>query len=962
MKKRMTAILLVIAMFSMLLPTIVPTASASTFSGKCGENLTWTLNTDNGILEITGTGPMDDWSLEKSPWNSYRSYIKTVRIGNGVTSIGKNAFGLCSALEAVIIPDSVLSIRDGAFVHCTMLKRIALPDNVMKIEKDAFYDTGYFNNAANWTKDVLYIGKYLIKAAETKAGTYSVLKGTTVIADTAFYGLGKLTGITIPDSVKSLGDETFYNCENLTSVTIGNGVTSIGKNTFNWDFKLTNVTLGSSVKSIDDWAFANCIKLANLTLPDKVECIGDFAFSNCEALTSISIPDSVTTIGQNAFESCFGLKSLLIGSGVKTIGTAAFLYCSALTNVTLDSSVKSIGCAAFRECNALTDVNFLGTKEEWDAIQIEEANECLTEANTHFAVSGCNHEHAHPEHKDPACTETGYDRMVCDNCDGVVSETAISPLGHSFVNGVCARCGADESVVQTNSGNCGKEGDGSNLTWMLDTETGVLKISGSGAMFDYSRYGNHIMEPWYDQREAVKHVELPDGLTEIGEYAFWLCKNLDSINFPSSLKRIGAFAFSGTALTAIEIPEGVEIIGAKAFSSCRNLASVSLPSTLHRLGTEVFIDSAIYDAQITSESNDVYIDNYLVKASNVPFGESVVKPMTYRVKEGTIGIASEAFGIYSDVETAYIPSSVRMLSSYAFSDDSLVNVYIADGIEEIEPYVFYGDGLNHIELPASVKKISEHAFAGNKDNPRGRTINELCFFGAAPEVDDDAFRHNNGRIAVSGIYFLYNQAGWSYPSWNGVAAYWWTGEKVIKNYCADIEWGAWYIPAIDFVIGNGLMNGVSEERFDPNGSMTRAMLVTVLWRFEGSPKEGENSFTDLTAGWYIDAVAWAAKNGIVTGVGDNKFNPNGSITREQMAAIIYRYAQKKGFDTTNRGDLKSFPDGAKVSSYATDAIGWTVAESIINGNGGRLDPQGNATRAQVATILMRFIQNIAQAE
>ena len=173
----------------------------------------------------------------------------------------------------------------------------------------------------------------------------------------------------------------------------------------------------------------------------------------------------------------------------------------------------------------------------------------------------------------------------------------------------------------------------------------------------------------------------------------------------------------------------------------------------------------------------------------------------------------------------------------------------------------------------------------------------------------------------------------------------------------------WYVGAVDYAVRNGLMGGTSANTFEPESAMTRAMLVTVLWRYEGKPMGYQNTFSDVNAkdgSWYIDAVAWAAANGIVGGVGNNKFDPDGNITREQMATILYRYAKKKGIDTSKRGDLSGFPDGGKVESWAKDAVQWTVAEKIIGGSDGYLLPQGNATRAQVATILMRFIENIVK--
>ena len=184
------------------------------------------------------------------------------------------------------------------------------------------------------------------------------------------------------------------------------------------------------------------------------------------------------------------------------------------------------------------------------------------------------------------------------------------------------------------------------------------------------------------------------------------------------------------------------------------------------------------------------------------------------------------------------------------------------------------------------------------------------------------------------------------------------GEDCPSAHFTDISAADWYHEAVDFAVENGLFGGMSANTFEPNTAMTRAMLVTVLWRYAGEPAEGENTFTDVPAGqWYTDAVAWAAHNNIVGGVGDNKFDPNGNVTREQMATILYRYANGQDIDTSARADLSGFPDAGSVSSYAQDPICWAVAEGLINGSDGKLLPQGNATRAQVATILMRFIEN-----
>ena len=176
----------------------------------------------------------------------------------------------------------------------------------------------------------------------------------------------------------------------------------------------------------------------------------------------------------------------------------------------------------------------------------------------------------------------------------------------------------------------------------------------------------------------------------------------------------------------------------------------------------------------------------------------------------------------------------------------------------------------------------------------------------------------------------------------------------------DVKAGDWFKGAVDYAVGHGLFNGMGIRKFAPNTVMSRAMLVTVLYRMSGSPTvEGmTNPFSDLKADWYKDAVIWAAENGVVGGVGAGKFDPDGDLTREQLATILYRYCATVGVDNGANSSLAAFPDAGKVSPWAEDAFIWAVERGIIGGNmiGGKahLDPQGKATRAQVATMLMRF--------
>lgn len=194
-------------------------------------------------------------------------------------------------------------------------------------------------------------------------------------------------------------------------------------------------------------------------------------------------------------------------------------------------------------------------------------------------------------------------------------------------------------------------------------------------------------------------------------------------------------------------------------------------------------------------------------------------------------------------------------------------------------------------------------------------------------------------------------------------------ETDVPDYSfADVARGEWYYDAVQWNVKQKLFQGTSPTQFSPDDSMTRAMLVTVLWRLEQQPAATKKSpFTDIrTDSYYAPALDWAFENGVVNGVSATRFDPNGNVTREQIATILFRYAQKKGLDTQQRADLSAFPDHSAVSAYANDALSWANAAGVVNGTdegkGVILDPQGDATRAQVAMILMRYVRQVTVQE
>lgn len=219
---------------------------------------------------------------------------------------------------------------------------------------------------------------------------------------------------------------------------------------------------------------------------------------------------------------------------------------------------------------------------------------------------------------------------------------------------------------------------------------------------------------------------------------------------------------------------------------------------------------------------------------------------------------------------------------------------------------------------------------------------------------------DDGSIsAVSGAYDA-GQQTYAFDVVNGVTA-------IARFPFTDVVAGTWYYGAAAYAYNNGLFAGMTPTTFAPNATMTRAMLVSVLWRLAGAPApKAPNTFVDVPDGaWYTDAVTWAAENGVVSGIGGSRFDPSGFVTREQTAEILYNYAHSKGYDVSARADLTEFPDAASVSGWAEEALSWANAAGLINGTvrDGQtiLDPQGSASRAQVAMILMNYVEHVVNA-
>ena len=228
------------------------------------------------------------------------------------------------------------------------------------------------------------------------------------------------------------------------------------------------------------------------------------------------------------------------------------------------------------------------------------------------------------------------------------------------------------------------------------------------------------------------------------------------------------------------------------------------------------------------------------------------------------------------------------------------------------------------------------------------TITVTDRFGDAVKVTENAdgtytFTMPNGQVTVNATFVQ-------------------TEEPAPAEPFPDVDENDWFYDEVVYVYENGLMNGVENNQFAPSTATNRAMLATILYRLAGEPAvSGDLPFTDVESGtWYTDAVLWAAQNGIVNGLGENTFAPMNTLTREQLVTMLYRYAEAEGYDVSAAADLSGYPDADKVQTYAQEAMSWAVAEGIVEGMDGNLNPAGSATRAQIATILMRFCEGVAK--
>ena len=531
----------------------------------------------NGVTRIGDKAFRDCYSLT------------SIIIPNSVTSIGYRAFYYCSRLESVTIGDSVTSIGIFAFEGCSSL-------------------IGFYGKLASADNRCLIIDGVLNSFARFGLTEYSIPNSVTSIGDYALYYCSGLISITIPDSVTSIGKSSFENCKSLINITIPDSVTSIGDSAFNCCEDLKSVTIDNSVTSIGDYAFERCSSLTNVTIGNSVTSIGNGTFSNCTSLINITIPNSVTSIGISTFEKCCSLTSLTIGSSVISIGCSAFNGCTGeliinsksiveddydydshptysgrgwlcdnkFTKLTIGEDITKIGDYVFFECNSLKSV-IIGNRVT--SIGNRSFYNCrdLTSVTIPDSV-------------------TSIDTFAFAYCSGLTSITipdsitSIGPSAFKYCLNLNSVNISDLSAwCKINFGYNGNPLDnGADLYLNGDLVDELTIPSDITEIKSYAFY----------ECNSLTSVTIPDSIVSIGEGAFYNCRNLMAFygKFASEDNRClivnGVLHYFAKACSVTEytIPNGVTSIGDKAFYYCTSLASITIPDSVTSIGKGSFCD------------------------------------------------------------------------------------------------------------------------------------------------------------------------------------------------------------------------------------------------------------------------------------------------------------------------------------------------------------------------------------
>lgn len=908
-----------------------------------------------------------------------------------VTAIAAEAFYFNSKTTSITLPEGLETIGNAAFFFASGLTSLNLPDSIRSIGAMAL--NGVSKAPLTIPASVEFIGDSAFSGSGVVDG--DLPEGLTYLGDKAFSNCTGLTSITLPSTVETYGPNIFYGCSNVTYVELPQNMEKI-PNGLLWSCTgLKRIYIPSSVREIGNAAFYSS-GIEKLNLPDGLQKIEPWAFCSTK-LKEIIIPDSVGTIGFRAFIYCDGVENCVVGSGVKEIGQDAFYFWNnkfedqtGVMHAKTTEQAKLLRYSGYGHeilINGAPYTSYFGGQFAVDGISY------MPTSDTTVRVTAISDDAKTETFSIPATvTNEGdgrtyavtelADRLLFQNqsvltmldLPDTIEKTGDRTFDQMFNVRTFGKLPANlKSVGYQSFGYLGWEMRLEQQGLIPAWQTDVLDIPGSIEFMDQCAFAGN----------RYKTINVGEGITYLSYYSLYGNKEAKEINLPSTLKRVEESALYDCRNAKINLPDSLEYIGKSAFAGDLDGETIHLPENLQYLGDTAF-GTQMYTADYSSKywvgPTTIYLNGSL---SNI--GARVFRPDAKVIAV----LNSQRNKVAGFTDLNELPTVIwDGKTDIGYNDGSCIpegvtvtlrgNVTI-DGKLCIEGrLVVPHDAKLTITKDAVILGEDNIVYEGCKhEHTREIVVEATCTeSGSKTVVCEDcgetlstevipATGHSFGDWTVTKEATCFEDGEESrtcpvckYVETRPIFA---NSDNCPSKAFSDLDAKAWYHEGVDYALTNSLMNGVGSGKFEPDGQLTRAQLVTVLYRAAGEPDTGKqvNPFTDVADdAWYTKAVIWAANNGIVNGVAKNVFAPDASITREQIAAMLYRYA---GAEAAKEDKLSAFPDAAKVSDWAKEALNWAVASGLINGvadaNGtASLEPQATATRAQIATILMRWLE------
>ena len=547
--------------------------------------------------------------------------------------------------------------------------------------------------------------------------------------------------VTIENGVTNIRYDAFHYCYNLESVTIPESVTSIGSEAFSECDNLTSVTIPGSVTSIDFGSFEYCDNLCSVTIEEGVTGIGERAFGCCDKLSSITLPQSLTYIDDAAFATCYSLDSITIPANVTSFGVLVFAECTGLKTTTFEGNGCKLHENFFQNVHATA--YYPAGNDTWTSEVMQQYGGKIT-----WVPYGDVHEHTEviDAAVEPTCTETGLtEGKHCSECGEIlIAQEEIPALGHSYENGICTVCGeADPNYSTAVKIASGWSGD---LTWVL-TDDGVLAFSGTGAM---KNYGYKSEMPWYKYIDQITSVVLNEGVTRIGDYAFYGMTKLETIDIADTVTYIGDFSFKGsTALDGVVLPPNLSNLGTSSFYGCTGLTSIEIPASLYTVKPYAFKNCSslakvtFHEGNLMKLSDGSFYGTALTELEfpkcldiiDVYCFKNCFQLATITIPEGDLTQIREAVFYATAIPSITIPEGVTKVGPYAFKNCvNLKTVSLPTTLTSVGEASFYAcTGLQGITIPDAVTSIGDYAFrkcAAMTEVNLGRELTDigLCAF------------------------------------------------------------------------------------------------------------------------------------------------------------------------------------------------------------------------------------------